>query len=124
MTERSLPAVSAIVVNHRSATEASACVASLREAFAREAVDGEIVLVDCSSGPDEIRALEAAPVDARVYLEENRGYSGGVNAGLAKARGSRLILANADVLFLEGAHRTLLDTLDIGARQRMPQLVG
>ncbi len=103
VTESSLPAVSAIVVNHRSAAEAAACVASLREAFRREAVEGEIVLVDCASGPDEIRALEAAPVDARVYLEENRGYSGGVNAGLAKARGARLILANADVIFLDGA---------------------
>ncbi|MET0620140.1 MAG: glycosyltransferase [Thermoanaerobaculia bacterium] len=112
MTGRPLPAVSAIVVNHRSAAEAAACVASLREAFAREAVDGEIVLVDCASGPDEIRALEAAPVDVRVYLDENRGYSGGVNAGLAKARGARLILANADVLFLEGALRALLDTLE------------
>jgi len=112
VTGSSLAAVSAIVVNHRSAAEAAACVASLREAFRREAVEGEIVLVDCASGPEEIHALEAAPVDARVYLEENRGYSGGVNAGLAKARGEKLILANADVVFLEGAVRALLDTLE------------
>ena len=30
---------------------------SLREAFAREKVAGEIVLVDCGSGPEEVRAL-------------------------------------------------------------------
>ena len=37
--------------------EAAACVASLREAFARERIEGEIVLVDCASGPEEVRAL-------------------------------------------------------------------
>jgi GT2 family glycosyltransferase len=106
------PAVSAIVVNHRSAAEASACVDSLREAFRRESLAGEIVLVDCASGPEEVRALEAAPADARVFLEENRGYSGGVNAGLAAAKSARLLIANADVLFLEGAVTALLSAIE------------
>ncbi len=111
MTGR-VPAVSAIVVNHRSAAEARACVESLRAAFLREGVAGEIVLVDCASGAEEVRALEAAPADARILLDENRGYSGGVNAGLARASGSRLLLANADVLFLEGAVTTLLAAIE------------
>jgi GT2 family glycosyltransferase len=81
-------------------------------AFGREAVDGEIVLVDCASGPEEVRALEALPADRRVFLAENRGYSGGVNAGLAKAGGSKILLANADVVFLEGAVTALLATLE------------
>jgi GT2 family glycosyltransferase len=106
------PAVSAIVVNHKSEAEAAACVASLRETFRREGVDGEILLVDCASGPEEVRALERVPADARIFLAENRGYSGGVNAGLAKARGSRLLLANADVVFLEGCVTALLAAVD------------
>ena len=109
---RKAPDVSAIVVNHRSAPEAGACVASLREAFRREGVHGEIVLVDCASGPEEVRALESAPADARVFLAENRGYSGGVNAGLAKARGARLLIANADVVFLEGCVSALLQAVE------------
>jgi len=128
------PAVSAVVVSHRSASEAAGCVRSLREAFERERVPGEIVLVDCGSGPDEVRALEALPADTRVLLAENRGYSGGVNAGLARARGAWLVLANADVVFLPGALTALLEAIrphsvgaaaplclwDAGGRLRLP----
>jgi N-acetylglucosaminyl-diphospho-decaprenol L-rhamnosyltransferase len=106
------PAVSAIVVNHRSAAEAAACAASLREAFRREGVSGEIVLVDCASGPEEVRALEKVPADARVFLDENRGYSGGVNAGLARAGGAKLLLVNADVVLLQGALTALLAAIE------------
>ncbi len=109
------PRLSAIVVNHRSAAEAAACVASLREAFRRESIAGEIVLVDCASGPDEVRALGALPADARVFLEDNRGYSGGVNAGLARAGSDRLLLCNADVVFGDGALTALLAAIEDAA---------
>jgi GT2 family glycosyltransferase len=45
-------------------------------------------------------------------LAENRGYSGGVNAGLARARGRRLLLCNADVVLLPGALTALLTALE------------
>ena len=106
------PAASVIVVNHRSAGEAAACVASLREAFARENVAGEIVLVDCASGAEEVRALAALRADAEVFLADNRGYSGGVNAGLERARAPRLILSNADVVYLPGAVTALLAEIE------------
>jgi GT2 family glycosyltransferase len=106
------PRVSVVVVNHRSAGEASACAASLRSAFEREAIAGELVLVDCASGADEVRALRAIAADAEVFLEENRGYSGGANAGLARAGGDRLVVSNADVVFLPGALTALLAALE------------
>lgn len=106
------PRVSAVVVSHRSAAEAAACVASLREAFAREALAGEVVLVDCASGPEEVRALAALRADAEAFLDENRGYSGGANAGLARARGERLVVSNADVVFLPGALSALLAAVE------------
>ncbi len=106
------PAVSAIVVNHRSAAEAAACVSSLREAFAREKVTGEIVVVDCGSGDEEVRALSLLSADTNVFLPDNRGYSGGVNAGLARARSARLLVANADVVFHPGAVSALLAHID------------
>ena len=106
------PGVSLIVVNHRSAAESAACVASLREAFTQERIAGEIVLVDCDSGADEVRALSALRADAEVFLSENRGYSGGANAGLARARADRVVLANADVVFLEGALTALLAAIE------------
>jgi GT2 family glycosyltransferase len=106
------PLVSVVVVNHRSAGEAAACIASLREAFARENVAGEAVLVDCASGPEEVEALSALKADAEVFLPENRGYSGGANAGLERARGSRLVVSNADVVFLPGALSALLGEIE------------
>jgi len=106
------PEVSAIVVSHRSAAEASACVASLQRAFAEEGIRGEVVLVDCGSGEEEAGRLRAIPADRHRLLSENRGYSGGVNAGLAQARASRLLLANADIVFAAGAVTALLSALD------------
>jgi len=128
------PSVSVVVVNHRSAPEAAACVASLRDAFAREGLAGEVVLVDCGSGPEETRTLAALAADAEVFLPDNRGYSGGANAGLAKARAARLVVSNADVVFLPGALSALLTALeaanvgaaaplclwDAGGRLRLP----
>jgi GT2 family glycosyltransferase len=106
------PSVSAIIVNHRSAAESAGCVASLRDALVREGVDGEIVLVDCGSGPEEVARLSAVAADVFLPLPENRGYSGGINAGLARARGARLVLSNADVVFVPGALTVLLATLE------------
>jgi N-acetylglucosaminyl-diphospho-decaprenol L-rhamnosyltransferase len=103
--------VSAIVVNHRSAGEASACAASLRNGFDREGVTGEIVLVDCGSGSEEIDNLRGAPADLLLALAENRGYSGGVNAGLARASGRILLLCNADVVFTAGAISALREAV-------------
>jgi hypothetical protein len=102
------PEVSAIVVNHRSAAEAGHCVASLARAFTEEGIPGEIVLVDCGSGSEEVSLLRAIPADRHVLLPENRGYSGGVNAGLACARAGSLLLVNADVVFAGGALTALL----------------
>jgi N-acetylglucosaminyl-diphospho-decaprenol L-rhamnosyltransferase len=103
------PEVSAIVVTHKSAAEAARCVESLRQAFREEGVSGEVVLVDCGSGREEVEALSGIPAERRLLLEENRGYSGGVNAGLAAARAARLVLCNADVVFFPGALTGLLN---------------
>jgi GT2 family glycosyltransferase len=108
----SAPDVSVVVVTHRSAAEAAACIASLRRALTRENVSGEILLVDCGSGPAEVRRLESAGADLLLSLAENRGYAGGANAGLARARSFRLLLTNADVVFREGSIRPLLDAVD------------
>lgn len=106
------PEVTAIVVSHRSAAEALDCVRSLTESFRQESLAGEIVLVDCGSGPEETSRLDGAGADAFLALPDNRGYSGGVNAGLARATSSRLLLSNADVVFRPGGLRPLLEAVD------------
>ncbi len=92
--------------------EARRCVASLREAFSRENLAGEIVLVDCGSGQEEVSQLQNIPADQHLLLGENRGYSGGLNAGLARAGGAKLILSNADVVYRAGALTALLDEIE------------
>lgn len=106
------PEVTAVVVNHRSAAECAACAVSLRAAFAEGGVSGEIVVVDCASGDAEVAALAGLAVETFVPLPENRGYSGGINAGLARARGRKFLLCNADVEFLPGSVAPLLAALD------------
>ncbi len=112
------PEVSVIVVNHKSASYAVRCVESLRSCFAGEGISGEILLVDCASGQEERSRLAGAPSDLTLFLAENRGYSGGLNAGLARARGANLILSNADVVYLPGSLPALLravETPSVGA---------
>lgn len=101
--------VSAVVVSHRSAEEAVECVRSLADAFREEGLAGEVVLVDCGSGSDETSRLEGAGADIFLALPENRGYSGGVNAGLARANAPCLLLCNADVVFRPGSIRPLIE---------------
>ena len=108
----SAPDVAAIVVSHRSAAEAVACVASLREELARDAIRGEVILVDCASGDAEAAVLRRAAADDLLLLPENRGYSGGINAGLARARAPRLLLCNADLVFGPGSLSRLLAALE------------
>ena len=106
--EHLTPELSAVVVNYRTASLAADCVRSLREAFSRESIAGEVVLVDCASGGEEVARLGQAGADVLVALPDNRGYSGGSNAGLARARGARLVISNADVSFRPGALTALL----------------
>ena len=70
------------------------------------------MLVDCGSGEAEAESLRSIGADVLVALPDNRGYAGGVNAGLARARGGRLLLSNADVLFRPGAVSALLAAVD------------
>jgi hypothetical protein len=107
---RSLPELSAIVVSHRSADEASACVAALRKAFERGGVDGEIVLVDCGSGAQDVARLRECRPD-RMRAIDNRGYSGGVNAGISESRGRLLLFCNADTEIDPDALPPLIDAI-------------
>jgi N-acetylglucosaminyl-diphospho-decaprenol L-rhamnosyltransferase len=134
VTTGGAPSVSAVVVNHRSAAECAECIGSLRASFAEARTDGEIVLVDCASGPEEAERLSILGADVFLPLSENRGYSGGINAGLARASSDRLLLCNADVMLLPGALPPLLAAIaepsvgaaaplafwDSGRRLRLP----
>jgi GT2 family glycosyltransferase len=105
---RAGPELTVVLVNHLSAREAGAAVASFRRGFRSESVRGEIVIVDCASGPGEAQALRELETDRLILLPENRGYSGGLNAGIAAASSRTLLLANADVELCPGSLSPLL----------------
>jgi len=103
-----VPDVSAVFVNHLSSTECARAVESFRLAAREEGLRGETVVVDCASGPEEADRLRRIAPDRLVLLAENRGYSGGLNAGIAQAGAGRLLLCNADVEFLPGSIAPLI----------------
>jgi GT2 family glycosyltransferase len=90
-----------------------ACLATLVEADADPEL--EIVLVD--NGSDDGAATSCAEVAAarpRIrYAPQatNLGFAGGMNAGVALARGDWVCLVNSDTLFPAGALAALKDTL-------------
>ncbi len=75
--------LSAIVVNWNGRAHLDVCLGSLR----RQTLPGiEIVLVDNGSTDDSLAWVRERFGDAVrvVALSENRGYAGGLNAGIAR----------------------------------------
>lgn len=69
----------ALVVNHNGGEDLGRCLAAL----AAQTVPVEVVVVDCASTDASCRFLETPPPGVRVVrLPENRGYTGGANAGV------------------------------------------
>lgn len=87
--------LSVIVVNWNGREHLEVCLDSLRH---QTLPDIEVVLVDNASTDDSlafVRARFGAAVRV-VALAENRGYAGGLNAGIAAARGRYLMPLNSD----------------------------
>lgn len=88
------PRVSVIVVNYNAGALLKACLASLA---AQTVADHEVILVDNASSDASMRS--AAPLDRRVrplIMTENRGFAGGMNAGLAAAKAPWIASLNPD----------------------------
>ena len=107
-----LPLVSVIVVNWNGEAHLEACFSSLL-ASDWPADRLELICVDNGS-TDASRALMAArfPGVRLVALDENRGFTGGNNAGVAAARGDVLVFFNNDMRVAPDAVRRLVDALD------------
>jgi hypothetical protein len=99
----SLPdVISAIVVSYRSALLARAAISDLRTQAAEVDLPLEVLVVVNSRDASEASALEETA--DRVFLpERNLGYAGGLNLGIAAARGDLLLLSNPDLRFAPGA---------------------
>lgn len=85
-----------VVLNWRAEDATARCVASLRELDGAE--DSEIIVVDNESTPASLRALDRIEGVRVLALASNEGFCGGMNAGIAAARGEVVALFNNDLV--------------------------
>lgn len=109
----SQPRVSAIVVNFNQADLLRECLASLAIAMQYAGEPHETILVDNGSADGSVEMVrdEFAAVQL-IKLAENRGFAGGVAAGLRAAAGEWVLCINNDATVEEGAIAALLRVAD------------
>lgn len=117
------PGVSAIVVSYRTGDVLFECLKALE---LDPAVD-EIVVVD-NGNPQETmgRLDELAAQSTKLKITgggENRGFAAGVNLGVSKAKGARLLIINPDAILqpgsvgaLEAARANFAEPIIVGGR--------
>jgi GT2 family glycosyltransferase len=109
-TAQEATAVSALVVNHRRPELTIECLASLAPALERLGEPAELIVVDNGSGDGSAERIAERFTGARVLaLEENRGFAGGVNAGVGESSGEWVLLLNNDTTIEPEAVARLLE---------------
>jgi len=91
------PLVSVVIPCLNEAENIVECVTRAREALARNAIPGEVVVADNDSEDGSRELAEAA--GARVVHEPRRGYGSAYLAGFAAARGEFIVMGDADLTY-------------------------
>ena len=97
------PVVSFVVLNWHNEAATRACAASIERQVGDTPV--QIIVVDNDTTAASRAALAASPWEL-VCLIGNRGFTGGMNAGAARARGEFIALLNNDTRLAEDWLRT------------------
>jgi glycosyltransferase involved in cell wall biosynthesis len=92
-----VPLVSVVIPCLNEAENIEVCVRAAREAIDQMGARGEVIVADNDSEDDSARL--AAEAGARVVLERRRGYGSAYLAGFAAARGSYIVMADADLTY-------------------------
>jgi GT2 family glycosyltransferase len=88
------PRISVVIPNFNGAPYLESCLDSLRR---QTCPPFEIIVVDNASTDDSAAVVgQAAPQAIWLPQKENRGFAGGVNAGIMAARGEWVALLNND----------------------------
>jgi glycosyltransferase involved in cell wall biosynthesis len=95
--ERQAPEVSVVIPCLNEAASIEECVLAARDALDRGRYEGEVLVVDNDStdGSGDI----ATAAGARVVSEPRRGYGNAYLAGLAAARGTYIVMLDADLTY-------------------------
>ncbi len=104
------PRVSVIIPNWNGTRYLAPCLASLRK---QRFGDFEVIVVDNASTDDSVEMVQRDYPEVRlVRLPTNKGLTGGVNAGIAEARGDIIVLLNNDTEVDENWLAELVGALD------------
>ena len=113
-TEQALPLVSVVIPCLNEEENVARCVREAIEALESGGLAGEVIVVDNDS--DDRSAEFAAAAGARVILEPRRGYGSAYLAGFAAARGTYIVMADADLTYDFGEIPNFVAKLDDGAQ--------
>jgi glycosyltransferase involved in cell wall biosynthesis len=91
------PLVSVVIPCLNEAENIVECVTKAREALARNAIPGEVVVADNDSEDGSRELAESA--GARVVREPRRGYGSAYLAGFAAAEGDFIVMGDADLTY-------------------------
>ena len=105
--------ISGVFVSYRSAALAARAIATFREEARRAGREAEAVAV-VNSGDTAERDALVPHADRVLFPPRNLGFAGGLNAGIAAARGRTLVLANPDLVFCEGSVAALAVSAEAG----------
>ncbi len=104
LTHAASPAVSVVVVNYNSGEDLEESLPALLDS--EDATFQEVILVDNASTDRSLEiARRWADRDRRIRLiasSDNRGYAGGANLALPRARGRYIAILNPDVMVSAG----------------------
>jgi len=104
------PSLTVIVVTFRNAATLPAALTALHRAAPP---DAELVVVENGGDASVAATVEAVwPGATTVMSERNGGFAAGVNQGLARARGTTVLLLNPDAEVALDAIRVLQNALD------------
>lgn len=88
------PLVSAVMPCLNEANTLALCITKAKSSFAAMGVSGEVVVADNGS-TDGSREI-ATSLGARVVIEEQKGYGAALRRGITEARGSIIVMGDAD----------------------------
>jgi len=107
------PKASIIVLTYNGIEDTELCLESI---VAHTHVAHELIVVDNASSdgtPDYLRAFAAEHPNVRLVLnDENLGFAGGNNLGMAIARGRYVVLLNNDTVVTDGWVSRMVQTIE------------
>ena len=121
-SEQGHPLVSVVIPCLNEEENVERCVRGAIDALRAAGLPGEVIVVDNDS--DDRSAEIAAAAGARVILEPRRGYGSAYLAGFAAARGTYIVMADADLTYDFGEIPTFVHELDGGAQLVMGNRMG